>query len=105
MPKLATDFLFSLTAGQDAEQYNLAIEIVYRFDGGEFYIDDAHVVEPMGGIYSEKRHEAPAWLWRLLETDADILRECWADADARAEYARDQHADMARDERMLERGQ
>ena len=57
-----------------------------------------------GGIVSEW-HEAPAWLWALIEADealdAEMLRAAWESEEA----ARDDHADRLREERLLERGQ
>lgn len=100
---IETDLTFTVSAGRDAEEYTLALRIKYRFSGGEFYIDAAQVIE-REGIYVNQ-HEAPTWLWRVLESDEALRAECWADAFARHEAEIDDRADMLRRERQLERGQ
>lgn len=100
-----TDLTFTVSAARTAEEYSLAVKIMYRFEEGEFYVDDVHVIEPRGGIYSPTVHEAPAWLWRIIESDEQLRAECFADDFARYEAEIDDHADMLRRERQLERGQ
>lgn len=98
---LSTDMTFTVTGGRDAEEYALELRIKYRFEDGAFYIDEVEVIEAGEGIYSPKPYGAPAWLWRILESDEALRDECFADYKAREEHAADDYADMLRRERQL----
>ena len=86
---------------QGSEGANLGLDLKVRFENDEFYIDDAIVTEPGTGIYSARKEVAPNWLWRLIESDADIrgaAEKAWSDHH---EYLAGQEADLRRDERRL----
>ena len=96
---LAIDMFVSFDQNRDDQ--NLALALKVRFEGDEFYLDDAHVEEPAAGIFARRKHVAPAWLWRLIECDEGILaaaQMAWAEEHDRLG---EESADYRRDERRL----
>jgi hypothetical protein len=96
---LAIDMFVSFD--QSDEGVNLGLDLKVRFEGGEYYIDDAIVTEPATGIYSARKEVAPNWLYRLIEADAGVraaAEKVWSDHQ---EYLVGQAADGRREERRL----
>lgn len=103
MATLQTDLWITIGNSADAEQKVVALNIKYRVDCGDLYLDDIIIEEQVGhgAAWAHVKEPAPNWLWRLVESEQTILDECMADWREREEYARDSHADMIREERML----
>jgi hypothetical protein len=112
---ITTDLSLQLLQSHEAEEH--MVELKLEFDvnpsRAESYLEPgepasvqiltATIIE-RDGIHITT-HEAPTWLWRMIEADealdAEMLREAWESDEA----ARDHRADMIREERLLERGQ
>lgn len=110
---ITTDISVQLVGILDAIEHPLTLKLTFdvrpsfpetRLQPGEpasVEVLTATIVEHNG--WHEIKHEAPNWLWRMIEKDdrleAEMLREAWESDEA----ARDDHADMVREERLLER--
>jgi hypothetical protein len=113
--KITTDMDVRLVGTIHAMHHEIELELTFdihpgieesRLQPGEpasVSICTAYVIE-RDGIYVA-RHEAPTWLWRMIEGDDALEIEMLAEAWEADEAARDYRAEAIREDRMLERGQ
>jgi len=76
---------------------NLGLDLKVRFEGGEFYLDEAIVTEPIRNT----KDAAPRWLLRLIEEHADVraaAERAWHEHEVRLS---DDAADDRREDRRL----
>jgi hypothetical protein len=114
--RIATDMGVELLATLPSASHEAVLELTFNVtpdqsathlqpgEGATVHIITAQIVENYG-TGNAKRHDAPDWLWAMIEDDDALEREMLAEAWEADEAAREQWADMAREERLLERDQ